>query len=514
VDLGLPADWSTLPGEPGEPAVSLAAEELIPPATPPSPEALLEPPVPQAEKSSRAEPPAVSPVQLAQMRPPAVPKPKPTPRPLLKPLLRGVSAVFQAMGRAFGKFFGALGFMFKSLLPDETLLNLSPATMIFLAVLVPVMISILGGMMYLQRGQAMQHESYLQKARIAIERAQASQAPDEQRANWRLALEMLDEAEFYQTTTQSQALRQQSQGVLDGMDGVERLAFQPALLTALGDTVHIIRMVAQPGELYLLDGPSGIVLRALSVGGIYELDRSFICGPAMDPEPIGPLIDLVALPRGNDLEAAVVAMDANGSLLYCIPGDQPEVVQIAPPPMNFSTPKNLAVSGSDLFVLDPGNNGVWIYRNMDFVSQPRLFFGDQVPLLQDVVDMVVNDDDLYLLHSDGRQTLCYYSSMLGAPTRCEDPMIYNDGRLGRSGGPIIPDSLFDQILFAPPPDPSLYLLDPANQAVFHFSLRLNFQRQYRSSTELPEGTVSAFTLSSDRWLFLAVKNEVYFAALP
>ena len=441
-------------------------------------------------------------------------KPKPNQPPAGQPFVQGLNAASQATGRGLGKFFGAVGKLFGSILPDETLLNISPAMMIFLAVLVPVLISVLGGMMYIQRGQALQHNEYLSKAQIAAERAQASETPDEQRSNWRLVLDMLDEAEFYKTTDTSSALREQAQTILDGLDGVERLEFNLALPGGLGDSIQITRLAARPGELYLLDGPSGIVLRALWAGNAFQLDRSFVCGPVRGEKSAGPLIDLVIPPSSNDYDAVVTGMDANGNLVFCSPGDEPTVVPMAPPPMNFRSPKSFTMDGSDLYVLDPGNNGVWIYRNMKFDQQPRLFFADQVPYMQDILDMAVNDDDLFLLHSDGRMTLCYYSIMEVAPTRCDDPVQYIDPRPGRENGPLIPDSLFDQIYFAPPPGPSLYLLDPANQAVFHFSLRLNFQQQYRSASKIPEGQVSAFTVSSDRLIFMAVKNEVFFAVLP
>ena len=264
----------------------------------------------------------------------------------------------------------------------------------------------------------------------------------------------------------------------------------------------------------MLDGPSGMVLRALWTGGAFQLDRSFECGPVSGKVSAGPLVDLVVMPRNNVYYAVVAGMDANGNVVFCNPGMAPTVESLPPPPMNFRMPKSFAISGSDLYVLDPGNNGVWIYWNMNFTKQPRLFFGDQVPAMQNVVDLAVNDDDLYLLRSDGSLTVCYYSSMDVSPTRCDDPIQYIDSRPGRESGYLILDSLFDQIYFAPPPDPSLYLLDPANQAVFHFSLRLNFQQQYRSASKLPEGQVSAFTVSSDRLIFMAVKNEVFFAVLP
>lgn len=439
---------------------------------------------------------------------------KPAPRLLWQPLQQRLRAGFQATGRLLGRFFQMLGELARRILPDETLLNISPSMLVFLAILLPVVISVLGGMMYIQRGQALQHADYLSKAQVAVDRALASEAPDEQRSNWRLALNMLDQAEFYSTTEASTRLRQQAQGTLDTLDGVERLDFRPALLSSLGDTVHITRLAAQPGELYLLDGPSGRVLRALWAGGAFQLDRSFECGPVSGTASAGPLIDLAIPPRNNEDNAVVVGMDAGGNLVLCIPGKMPVVKPLAPPPMNFRTPKSFTLSGNDLYVLDPGNNGVWIYWNMSLTEQPRLFFGDQVPYMQDVVDLVVNGEDLYLLHSNGSQTWCTYSLMEVSPTRCEDAVPYRDARPGRQDGPVIPDSLFDQIYFAPPPDPSLYLLDPANQAVFHFSLRLNFQQQYRSTNELPDAPLSAFAVSSDRLIFMAVKNQVYFAALP
>jgi hypothetical protein len=132
--------------------------------------------------------------------------------------------------------------------------------------------------------------------------------------------------------------------------------------------------------------------------------------------------------------------------------------------------------------------------------------------MPNVIDLTVNDDDLYLLHADGHQSLCTY--LPDSATHCEDPLNYVDMRPGRSGGPVIPDALFSQVQFAPPPDPSLYLLEPESQAIYHLSLRLALQRQYQPSQALAEGPATAFTISSSRMVFLAIGNQVYYAALP
>jgi hypothetical protein len=129
----------------------------------------------------------------------------------------------------------------------------------------------------------------------------------------------------------------------------------------------------------------------------------------------------------------------------------------------------------------------------------------------DIVDLVVSNRDLYLLHADGHQTFCVYQI---ETTRCQDPLEYGDLRQGRTGGPVIPDAIFTQMQFAPPPDPSLFLLEPKSQAIYHFSLRLVLQRQYQPQQPLGDGPITAFTVSAARSVFLAQGSQVFFAQLP
>jgi hypothetical protein len=46
------------------------------------------------------------------------------------------------------------------------------------------------------------------------------------------------------------------------------------------------------------------------------------------------------------------------------------------------------------------------------------------------------------------------------------------------------------------------------------SLRLTFQRQYRPQIDFPEGDLTAFTVSQNRVLFIAIGSKVYYANLP
>jgi hypothetical protein len=207
-------------------------------------------------------------------------------------------------------------------------------------------------------------------------------------------------------------------------------------------------------------------------------------------------------------------MDASGNLLYCVIGSQPYSASMAPPNTGFGQPIGIALDRSDLYVLDPSVNAVWIYPNLEVSQQPHLFFGAEVPPMADVIDMVVYNEDLYMLHADGHITKCTYSSLSASPTRCDDPYPYSDNRPGRVHGPVIEDTVFSQMYMLTFPERSIYLLDPQNQAIFYFSVLLNLQSQYQPKSPLADGAATSFAISPNRAAFLAINNSVYYAALP
>jgi len=430
--------------------------------------------------------------------------------------LKALAAFLQAVSNALRQVGRAVLLFLQRVLPDENMLNISPKTLLFIAIAVPILVSVVGGMVYLERGQASQYQQYYDQAAQASAQAAAKTDPVEQRLAWQTTLEMLNKAEFYRLTAESQALREVASASLDTLDGIERLDYQSALIGNLDKSVNITKLVTVGGDLYMLNGTQGNVIRAVLTGGGYQIDPQFACGPvAGGAAVVGPLMDIAAQPRGDENGATLIGIDASGTSILCIPGEPPLLQPITPPGVNFSEIRAMDVNLGDLYLLDPGLNAVWIYRGLETANPPRLFFGEEVPAVQDVVDMMVNNDDLYMLHADGHLAFCTYE-LVGSETltRCEDPLNFVDLRPGRSGGPVIPDALFSQIQFAPPPDPSLYLLDPESQSLYHFSLRLAFQRQYQPSKTLSTSPATAFVISTSRMAFLAIGNRVYYAALP
>jgi hypothetical protein len=421
--------------------------------------------------------------------------------------------ILLALRSALATIGSALIRLLKNLLPDADVFRLPPSMMVFIAIAIPLILAVIGGMVFLQRGRAQQHQIYYQQAVDAAAYAATLTNPLEQRLAWQTAIGDLNKAENYALTSQSQELRTQVIAKLDTMDAVKRLDYQQAIVGGLDSGINVTRIVATTTDLYLLNGKEGNVLHAIMTGRGYEVDPNFQCGPTYGPINVGPLVDIAELPPGS-LNASVLGMDANGNLLYCVVGSPPYSASLAPPNTGLGEPSAMSLDRGDLYVLDPKVNAVWIYRNMEVSQQPRLFFGDTIPPMLDVIDLAVYNDDLFLLHADGHTTKCTYSGLAESPTRCDDPSPYSDNRPGREHGPVIEDAVFNQIFFSSFPERSIFLLDPKNQAVYYFSVLLTLQWQYQPKAALADGEATAFAISPNRTAFLAIANNVYYAAMP
>jgi hypothetical protein len=424
---------------------------------------------------------------------------------------KALSAVAAFLLGIWQRISDAIRAFLKHVLPDENLFTIPASTMMFVAVAVGVVIATAGGMMYFQRGRSAQYQHFYEQALSAAQQAATQSDPVEVRTDWEITLHFINQAENFLVTPETETLRAQARQALDNMDAIQRINYQTAIVGGLAGSAQITRMFATDTDLYLLDSTNGSVIRAVLTGKGYERDLDFSCSAT---STVGTITDISPLPKGNNLKATVLAMDANANLLYCIPGKLPVANSPAPPQTNWRGPNGFTYDAGDLYVLDPPANAVWIYRDIEVSQEPRLFFGSQIPFMPDVIDLAVNRNDLYLLHSDGHITTCTYSSLQESPTRCQDPTPYSDSRVGRQNGPIIHDAPFNQIMYTSPPDPSIYMLDPVNQAIYHFSLRLTFQRQIRTMTDLGQGEATAFTISPNRTIFLAIGNQVYYSDMP
>ncbi len=407
-------------------------------------------------------------------------------------------------------------------LPEEPVFNLPPQVMGLIAILVPIAVVILVAFVYLQFGRGQLYINYLERAQSAAAIATASQDPAEQRQAWQGVVYYAERAAHYEQDQQTaNTLLAQAQAALDGLDGIRRMEFSPALFQPLSADARITRIVATNNEMYMLNSTDGSILRAYlagdGAGGGYQVDDGFRCGPGRYGDFIvTKLIDLALLPRENAAGADILAMDANGNVLYCAEGKPPSAQTLVPPDSNWGQPQAIRVANGNLYVLDPLTNAVWIYfgEGYSFQGEPRFFFGAQVPSLKNVLDLAVDGDDLYLLSEDGHIAKCTFGQDVDNPTTCHDPAEYTDTRPGYPSGPQILGTNFEQMKISDPPQPALFILDPVARAVYRFSLTLSLDTQFQSLSVLPEGLATGFAVTPNRAILLALDNDVYIGFLP
>lgn len=404
---------------------------------------------------------------------------------------------------------------------SETIGNvkeLSALTKALIAIVVPLIIVAVAALIFFNRGEDNEYAYYLAQAQASVNNAALMQTEELQREGWEQALVFLDKAESFQETDEINRLRLQAQTALDELDGARRLQYVPAFASNLHPGLDIAAIVSLNNDLYLLDQASGSVKYLNLYTNGYQMDSEFVCGPGTyDGVQVGELVDLINIPLNNPAKAPVMAIDGAGNLLYCSPGSNPAAVHLPTPEIGWSDLKRMVFDSNRLYILDPGNKALWIYRGFtsNFSNAPVAYFDEELLELADAVDFEVEGEELFLLHADGRSSYCLASFVSGLTT-CDDPYPYQDA--GTSGTNVDFATLkFEQLAYSPPPDPSIYYLEADKAELYQFSLRLNLNKVLRSGLKagtLPDGGASAFYVSPDRKVFMAFGSQLYYAVLP
>ena len=419
----------------------------------------------------------------------------------------------------------AIGDRFRNFLPrllpntDSTEpLAPSNATMIFMAILIPLMVVTIVSVVYLRYGRSQQYETYLLQAQEMKAQALTLTNPVEQRIAWENVLLNVDIAESHRETSETILLREEANANLDVLLGITRMQFNPVFSSNLN--IEISRMAASELDLFMLNAATGEVLRAELVDGrSFQLDTNFNCKPGVYGDyTVGPLVDILAMPGLNSINATLLGIDATGNLLYCAPGLVARAIPLPPPDTNWGRVTSFTLDGGNLYVLDAPSRALWVYTGKDytFSDRPYFFFGGQTPEKQDVIDLVIAGDDLFMLHADGHVSTCSYSRIESVPTRCQDPTPLINPFTAYQDVDLFGNAHFTQILFTAPPDPSVLLLDADSQGVLRFAPHtLELQNQFRPTTgsgnPIPSGPVGAVAVGPNHVLYLAVNGQVYFA---
>ena len=394
----------------------------------------------------------------------------------------------------------------------------TPSMMVLFAILIPILVVTAAFTVYSRYGRSIQYETSMAQALEASRQARALTDPVEQRKAWEAVMLNLEQAESFRKTAETEQLKQEAGTSLDGLLGILRLQFTPAFSSPLG--IDISRMAASETDLFLLDAANGQVLHADHTEGHgFRMDTGFNCAPGnYGGYSVGPLVDIIALPGLQSLKATVLGVDAFGNLLYCEPGQVAQAIPLPPPDTNWGRVTAFTLDAGNLFVLDAPFRAVWVFPGTDdaFIDRPYFFFGDYTPEKQDVIDLAVTGDDLYMLHADGHLSTCSYSRIEAVPTRCQDPAPFINPFPASQDEDIFSQANFTQMFFTAPPDQSILLLDADSQAVYRLTPRsLELQNQLRpttgSSNPVPGGPVGAMAVSPNHVLYISVRGQIYFA---
>jgi hypothetical protein len=399
--------------------------------------------------------------------------------------------------------------------------SLPTYVLIFIAVVIPVAVVTVASVVYLRFGQSIQYDERYEQARNAQSQAVSEADPIRQRDAWQRVLAYLNDAEQYRETPESKQLRSDAQHQLDLLLGTLRMEFIPGFPNGLGDSTKISQMAASESDLYMLNAEGGKILHARLSGRMLELDNAFNCQPgSYGGYQVGPLIDLVALPRINALNATVMGIDATGTLLYCAPDQVPQAIPLpALPNTNWGRIIAFALDSGNLYVLDPQSRSVWVFIGKDstFVDTPYFYFGNEIPAtIESAIDVAAVSDDLYMLHADGHLSTCTFSRLSEVPTRCQDPAPRVDNYLAHRDLDFFGLAHFTQLAMTSAPNSVILLLDSANRSAFRFSPRsFEFQSQVTGyagkANPFQQGPASAMAVSPNYVLYLAIGDQVYFA---
>jgi hypothetical protein len=434
-----------------------------------------------------------------------------------------IATGIQAMRQSSAKLGEKVKIFLPRVLPNaevsESIASPSSTIMMFTAVLIPLMVVTIASVIYLRYGRSQQYEAYLRQAQATEAQALALSDPVERRIAWERVLLNVDIAESHRQTSETIMLRQEAEAHLDQLLGITRMQFNPAFSSNLG--MEISRMAASELDLFLLDAKNGEALRAQSSnnGRGFQLDTAFTCKPGKYGNyEVGHLVDILVLPALNTINASLLGIDAMGNLLYCAPGQVAQAIPLPPPDTNWGHVTAFTLDGGNLYILDAASRAVWVYNGKDgaFIDRPYFFFGGQTPEKQDVIDLVVAGDELFMLHGDGRLSTCSYSRIASKPTRCQDPAPLINPFAAYQNIDLFASAHFTQILFTAPPDSSILLLDADTQGVLRFAPRsLELQNQFRPTTgaanPIPPGPVGAVAVGPNHVLYVASNGQVYFA---
>lgn len=385
-----------------------------------------------------------------------------------------------------------------------------------IAILVPVVVGLVIGGVYIQRGRVARVGEIRNEMQQSLALAEEQPTEVEAREHYLQALNLAAEAELLRPGDSSVAqLRQQALEALDRVDDVTRLTAE--VLYEYDEGSEIVAASLRDGlngDYYTLDGANNRVFA-------HDTEEDYLTSTDLNPEEIlfggqaigthivGQMIDMAWRPSGTQVaNEGIAVLDGRGALLTFHPGFSN--VRAVPLGLasEWTNPVAITQFNERLYVLDPGAGVIWRY----FAEGDGFIVDDAqraltLPDLAQAVDFAIYSEDgsVIVLYSDGR--LRRYG---------QDSLLWDESHLAANG--------LDTPLVAPRYlkiigsglNSSIFVADPGSGRLVQTSLGGTFLAQFKALD--PERGDELLTRIGDfdvadapLRIFLPVENKIFVA---
>jgi len=396
----------------------------------------------------------------------------------------------------------------------------APSLLAGTAIAIPLIVAAITSIVYMRQGRPELADEYIFDAISAVAAAQIQPDAESARPFWQEALEWLDKAENFGITEETNALRQTARQALDALDFVTRLDFNPAASEGFPPGAQISDIAATSVGVFAMDQANLAIWYAWTTGRGYEIDSAFDCLNGPDSiAGMGTPVDMAIFEESGPMGIErLLAIDSDGTLLFCAPSEAPRIVQLTPPDTGLGRIQAMDVLFDSIYVLAPERSMVWIFRSIESQGSDtwEYYFADSARDLRDAIDIVMTHNGLLILYADGNVDICYRSREnldgggININVSCQEDLSFQDPRSASQPAEGLVGFVPDKIVYSSRMEPSLYLLDSSTGSVLRYNMDLEFLEHYRPSDPLPLDP-TALALAPPFDMFLAAGNQVYIA---
>lgn len=352
-----------------------------------------------------------------------------------------------------------------------------------LAVIIPLLVAVIVGGVYVQRGRVTRASELRQEMQQLLAQAETAPTEGEARAAYNEVLALAQEAEMLRPGNEEiNRLRQEALRALDRLEEITRLTARPLYRYEEGAVIGGVTLRdGLNGDIYTLDRTNNRVF-------LHETEEDYVTlttenpqeilfgGQAVGSHVVGALIDMFWRPSGNHVSNdGLAVLDGRGALLTY----HPNFSNVRAAPLGLASdwrePVATAQFSERLYVLDPEAGQLWRY-----FPEGEGFYVDEeqraltLPELEQAVDAAIYSEDgsVLVLYADGR--LRRYG---------QDSLLWDEGALTRSGmvTPLVAPThlkIIGQGL-----NSSIFVADPGSGRIVQVSLGGTFLAQYKATDE-------------------------------